>query len=212
MHREEDPGLTVSQETHDEVPDENDKEPANAVKTVLLEENETESNIRTKDQKKLAQKANKNLAILSVSFLLLFAAFHSLQNLQSSINVAGGLGNVGLTALYVAFLVSCVFLPPFVLSKLGMKRTIIISMFGYVTYTLASFYANWWTVIPASVVLGAMASTLWTGQMCFVTELAKMYSDGTGAKQKHCSTRYFGIFYAVYHTGKPLFITVSFFS
>ena len=208
MHTIEDPGLTASQETHDEVPDENDKETANAV----LEETETDSNVQTNDQTKVTHKANKNLAILSVSFLLLFAAFHSLQNLQSSINVAGGLGNVGLTALYVAFLVSCVFLPPFVLSKLGMKRTIIISMFGYVTYTLASFHANWWTVIPASVVLGVMASTLWTGQMCYVTELAKMYSDGTGANQKHCSTRYFGIFYAVYHTGKPLFITVSLFS
>ena len=94
---------------------------------------------------------------------------------------------------------SCVFLPPFILSKLGMKRAIVISMFGYVSYTAASFYANWWTIIPASFVLGILASTLWTGQMSFVAELARIYSDVIG--MTNSSSRCFGIFYAVYHTG-----------
>ena len=37
----------------------------------------------------------KNLAVLSVSFLLLFSAFLPLQNLQSSLNIAEGLGMTG---------------------------------------------------------------------------------------------------------------------
>ena len=87
MHSKEETSLTVVQETLDDAPDETDKDTANVIKTILLDEKETDSNVRSDDRNDLTQKTvYKNLAILSVSFLLLFAAIQSLQNLQSRIN------------------------------------------------------------------------------------------------------------------------------
>lgn len=144
----------------------------------------------------------KNLIILSIAFLLLFAAFQSLQNLQSSINVAEGLGNAGLTVLYVSFLISCVFLPSLMLSKLGMKWTMVMSVIAYLGYIGAAFHATWATIIPTSVLLGVLAATLWTGQLSYVAELARLYADITRSKLDECSSRFFGIFYGIYHTGE----------
>ena len=205
MQRMEETRLKVLQETIDGETEVPDKDEANAAETDVLGK-ERASNARQNGMVTLAKRAlYKNLGIVSASFLLLFSAFHSLQNLQSSINVAEGLGNIGLTVLYVTFLVSCAFLPPLMLSKLGMKRAMVISMFGYISYIAAAFHATWWTVIPASVVVGVLASTLWTGQMSFVTELARFYSDVTGSKPIDNCSRFFGIFYAVYHTGRLYF-------
>ena len=174
-----------------------------AAEILFRDEKTTERNVRANDQGKLAKKTMyQNLGIISLTFLLLFSAFHSLQSLQTSIHVADGLNNIGIIVLNVTFMVSCMFLPPFILSKFGLKKTIMFSMLGYVSYTAASLFTNWLTIIPASVVLGVLASTLWTGQMCFVTQLAIMYSEVTGANLKVSSSRFFGIFYAVYYTGK----------
>ena len=84
----------------------------------------------------------KNLAVVSASFCLLFTAYHSLQNLQSSINVADGVGTIGLTVAYVSVIISSAFLPPLLISKLGMKWTMAVSIFGYVAYISAAFHAT----------------------------------------------------------------------
>ena len=190
--------MTEEQDIMDGYPDITDRD---AAEILFRVEKTNESNVRANDQGKLAKKTMyQNLGIISFSFLLLFSAFHSLQSLQTS--MADGLCNIGNIILNVLSMVSCMFLPPFILSKFGMKKTIMFSMLGYVSYTAASLYANWLTIIPASVVLGVLASTLWTGQMSFVAQLAIMYSEVTGAKLKVSSSRFFGIFYAIYYTGK----------
>ena len=143
----------------------------------------------------------RNLAVVSLSFLLLFAAFRSLLNLQSSINIAEGLGTVGLTVIYVSVLTSSTFLPPLVLSKLGMKWTMVISMFSYLAYIAAAFRATWGTIIPTAFFLGVGAATLWTGQLAFVSELSRQYSNLTNSKLNDILSRFFGIFFLILYTG-----------
>ena len=146
----------------------------------------------------------KNLAVVSISFLLLFTAFLSLQSLQSSLNIEEGLGPIGLTAAYSALIVSSLFLPPLFLSKLGMKWTMILSVFAYLGYLAASFHAVWATVMPTSVALGLGAGTLWAGKMAYVIELSRRYSFLNGKEISYSKDRFFGIFFSTYHTGKIL--------
>ena len=153
----------------------------------------------------------KNLALVSVSFLLLFTAFLSLQSLQSSLNIDEGLGPLGLTAAYCALIVSSMFLPPLVLSKLGMKWTMVLSVFAYIGYLAASFHAVWATIMPTSVALGLGAGTLWAGKMAYVNELSRRYSLSNGKEMFHSKDRFFGIFFATYHTGEARVFFFSFF-
>ena len=78
----------------------------------------------------------KNLIVISIGFLFLFTAFTALQNLQSSIHTDAKLGLASLSVIYAFFTVSCMFVPPILISRLGAKYTVIVSMSGYVLYTL----------------------------------------------------------------------------
>ena len=96
----------------------------------------------------------KNLIIVSLGFLFLFTAFQALQNLQSSIHKDAKLGLASLCVIYASLVLSCMFVPPILIDKLGAKYTIIVAMSGYVAYTLSMFYPHWGTLIPASILLG----------------------------------------------------------
>lgn len=96
----------------------------------------------------------KNLLIVSFGFLFLFTAFQSLSNLQSSLNKVDGLGVVSLSVIYGALIISCMFVPPLVIDRLGCKWTIAGSMLCYCTYIAANYYATWATMIPTSIILG----------------------------------------------------------
>ena len=96
----------------------------------------------------------KNLLILCTGFLSLFIAFNALQNLQSSLHSDASLGFTSLCLIYGGFLTSCLFVPKLLITKFGCKLTILISMIGYVLYTAANFYPRWWTLVPASILVG----------------------------------------------------------
>ena len=55
------------------------------------------------------QKYVKNLIVLSLSFMLVFTAYLSLRNLQSSINPQGGLALFALASVYACLFVGCIF-------------------------------------------------------------------------------------------------------
>ena len=98
----------------------------------------------------------KNLIVISLGFLFLFTAFQALQNLQSSIHDDENLGLVSLCIIYAALVTSCMFVPPLLINKLGCKYTVMLSMSGYVLYTVAMFYPRYWTLVPASALLGML--------------------------------------------------------
>ena len=177
------------------------------VETKLTYENIAYNNSETKQDAALDTKLTtfRNLSVVCISFLLLFSAFLSLANLQSSINVAEGLGTTGLTFVFITKVMSSLFLPPLVLSKMGMKWTMCISMFGYIAYIGASFHASWSTIVPTSFLLGVGASNLWPAQMNYVTELCRRHTNiYTELRQSEALSRFFGIFFAVFHTGNFL--------
>lgn len=120
----------------------------------LADEIQPKTSLSPEECKKERFKIIKNMIVISFGFLFLFTAFQSLQNLQSSLNPDEGLGLASLSVIYGALILSCMFVPPYMIGRLGCKWTLVLSMISYVLYTVANYYARWWTLIPASVLLG----------------------------------------------------------
>ena len=91
----------------------------------------------TKSQKR---RIYKNVFLVSVSFLLLFVAFESMSKLQSSINTVDNLGLWSSVVVYASLILSCLFVPSLVISKLTIKWTMVVAVICYSTYIAAQFY------------------------------------------------------------------------
>ena len=91
----------------------------------------------TKSQKR---RIYKNVLLVSISFLLLFVAFESMSKLQSSINTVDNLGLWSSVVIYASLILSCLFVPSLVISKLTLKWTMVASILCYSTYIAAQFY------------------------------------------------------------------------
>ena len=142
----------------------------------------------------------KNILVVSVAFLFLFTAFQSLSNLQSSLNREEGLGTVGLCVVYGALVISCMFLPSFVINYLGCKWTVAFSMLCYILYMAANFYATWGTIIPGAIILGLGAAPLWSAKCTYLTETGTWYAKMTGTTSDDIINRFFGIFFMIFQT------------
>ncbi|XP_064468902.1 protein unc-93 homolog A-like isoform X2 [Ornithodoros turicata] len=125
----------------------------------------------------------RNLLVLSMSFLLLFTAYQSLQNLQSSINAEGGLGTVSLATAYTALVTSCMFLPSYMICRLGLKYTMVSAI--------------------SSFILGVGGAPLWTAKCSYLTAQAHLYADLVGALDAApFVTGFFGIFFMLFQTAQ----------
>lgn len=144
----------------------------------------------------------KNLVVVSFGFLCLFTSFQSLSNLQSSLNKADGLGTGGLATIYGALVVSCLFLPPVIIAKLGCKWTVAFSMLCYILYMGANFYAVWATIIPTAVILGFGAAPLWSAKCTYLTQTGVWYSKQTGEIEDDIINRFFGVFFMIFQSSQ----------
>ncbi len=81
-------------------------------------------------------------------------------NWQSSINSYGGLGTITLASGNVALLVSCLFVPTWMIKKLECKWTIVVCQLSFSFFVLAQFYPAFYTLIPASVIVGFGAAPM----------------------------------------------------
>ena len=134
------------------------------------------------EEKKLNQLKNtylKNLIVLSIGFMLIYAPFFALRNLQSSINPDGGLGLLSMSCLYAAFLIGCVISAALV-QNIRPKMAILMSLVGYLLYTISNFYPGYYTLVPASAILGFTMALLWTAQGTYITSIAVAYAAVAG--------------------------------
>lgn len=144
----------------------------------------------------------KNVFIQSIGFLFLFAPFHALCNLQSTLHVESGVGVGGLAVIYASVVFSCLFLPTFVIAHFGHKWTIVLSMMCYILYFASNFEPIWAFMGPSAGLLGIGAGPLWSAQSTFLTQLAIGYSRLTGTNINDAIYHFFGIFYGFYQISK----------
>ncbi|GFO20719.1 unc-93-like protein a [Plakobranchus ocellatus] len=142
----------------------------------------------------------KNLLIICIGFTFLFTAYNSMANLQTSLNKEEGVGAWSLSTIYVSLIVSCMFLPNFIIDRLGCKWTIPLSMIGYILYMGANMYAIKATMIPASILLGLGAAPLWSAKCTYLTQVGVWYAKITAKDKDAVINMFFGIFFLFFQS------------
>ncbi|XP_078226973.1 protein unc-93 homolog A isoform X2 [Callithrix jacchus] len=119
---------------------------------------------------------------------------------QSSLYSEEGLGVTALSTLYGGMLLSSMFLPPLLIQRLGCKGTILLSMCGYVAFSVGNFFASWYTLIPTSILLGLGAAPLWSAQCTYLTIMGKTRAEKAGKRGQDGVTQCFGIFFLIFQS------------
>ncbi|XP_015833676.1 UNC93-like protein isoform X1 [Tribolium castaneum] len=144
----------------------------------------------------------KNVSCISCAFMIQFTAFQGTANLQSSINAKDGLGTVSLCAIYAALVVSCIFVPTFLIKRLTVKWTLCISLLCYAPYIGSQFYPRFYTLVPAGVLLGIGAAPMWASKATYLTQVAGVYAKLTDQAVDGIIVRFFGFFFLAWQTSE----------
>jgi len=144
----------------------------------------------------------KNITAISFAFMVQFTAFQGIANLQSSINAAEGLGTVSLSAIYAALVVSCIFVPTFLIKRLTVKWTLCFSMLMYAPYIGAQFFPKFYTLVPAGVLLGLGAAPMWASKATYLTQVGGVYAKLTDQAIDAIVVRFFGFFFLAWQTAE----------
>ncbi|KAK7115230.1 UNC93-like protein [Littorina saxatilis] len=144
----------------------------------------------------------KNVLVVSTGFLFLFTAYQSMANLQTSLNKEANVGTYSLSAVYAGLIVSCIFLPKFIIGRLGCKWTIPLCMTGYAAYMAANFYAVIWLMTLAGVLVGIGAAPMWSAKCTYLTQLGVWYSKLTKQSEDAVINKFFGFFFMMFQTSQ----------
>ncbi|CAK9799471.1 UNC93-like protein [Anthophora quadrimaculata] len=144
----------------------------------------------------------KNISTVSIAFMVQFTAFQGTANLQSSINASDGLGTVSLSAIYAASVLSCIFVPTFVIKRLTVKWTLCVSMLCYAPYIGSQFYPKFYTLVPAGVLLGLGAAPMWAAKATYLTQVGGVYAKLTDQPVDAIVVRFFGFFFLAWQTAE----------
>ena len=134
----------------------------------------------------------KNMIGMGLSFFFVFSAFLGLQNLQSSLRSKGGVAS--LVILYSFYVVSGHFAPGLI-KLLGTKNTLLISFFCHLLYTTANFYPTWYTLVPASVILGIASALIWPSANSHLIKVALISAPLLNKDQSHLISTFMGILF-----------------
>ncbi|XP_042205192.1 UNC93-like protein isoform X2 [Homarus americanus] len=159
---------------------------------------ETSRRQLTEEERKEKFAIMKNIIIISVAFTFLFTSYNSMSNLQSSINKVDG--TASLTALYAAYILSCCFVPSWLLVRLKEKYTMAASMLCYSAYIAAQFYPEAYTLVPTAIILGLGAAPLWSSKCTYLTKVGARYSELAGDSRDIIITKFFGIFFMFFQS------------
>ncbi|XP_075168084.1 UNC93-like protein [Haematobia irritans] len=142
----------------------------------------------------------KNVIVIGLAFMIHFTAFHGTSNLQSSLNADKALGTTTLAVIYGSLILSNILLPMTVIRWFGVKLTMAISLFAYMPYIGAQFYARFVTLIPAGLMVGFGGGPLWCAKCTYLSTVADALTRVEGHKsQKDDNTvKFFGLFFIFY--------------
>ncbi len=125
------------------------EETENATPEILLLSAELRIETKTKQRR-----IYKNVLTICFTFMLTFLAFITLNTLQSSLNTEKGIGITSLCVIHAGVVTSSLLFSPLVISVLGCKWTIASCILCYSGFAAANIYPTWYTMMPASVILG----------------------------------------------------------
>ena len=145
----------------------------------------------------------KNLVALSISYMFVFTAFLSLRNLQSSINHISGLGLISLSTMYGTLVPGCV-VATAIVQKMRPKWSMFVGLSSFVVYTAANFYPSYYTLLPASALVGFSLALSWIAQGTYISSIAITYAVTTGRKVENVMNLFNGIFFTFWQIAQIL--------
>lgn len=144
----------------------------------------------------------KNVGVISFAFMVQFTAFQGTANLQSSINAEDGLGTTSLSVIYASLLISCIFVPTFVIRRLTAKWTLCLSMLCYVPYIVSQMFPSFYTLIPTALIVGLGAAPMWAAEGTYLTQAGSVYAKITDQVVDAIIVRFFGFFFLAWQTAE----------
>lgn len=139
--------------------------------------------------------------LYSFGVFLIYSAYGTLLSLQSSINVVDGLGTFTVAIIYSTAVFFTLFCVPTILRRFGAKKCVCWCEITYVIYTVANIYPTFYTMIPASLIVGMGDCMLWSCMPLLNSFFAKRYSAITG-KDTGVESRFSGYFYGFFQLSK----------
>jgi MFS family permease len=136
-----------------------------------------------------------NAVVLSLGFFGMFIAYSATQNLESSLNADVGYWSVA--TIYFTITVLTLIAPPAV-AWAGPRISMVFGGVCFVVFMAANLHPIWATMIPASFLLGAGASALWTAQGVYLTACARLYAAETGKEPSETMGMFTGIFFGFF--------------
>ncbi len=126
---------------------------------------------------------NRNVQLLSTSFLLIFFGFDGIQQYVTTFFTNLGLRSVGFTSLTIIYLAFTVTNPlgAILVSRIGAKWSMLVVVGFYTLYCLALISALPFVIYAASVLLGFAAATLWTAQNTYLIRASDAAVYGANA-------------------------------
>jgi len=187
--------LQDTEEKSSSVVNNNHDKEAEAGRSRTAVDNMTEDEVRAEKKGIM-----KNVILISFAFLLLFTAFQSMSSLQSSINRVCNLGTYSNAVIYGALVVSCMFLPSFLIKHLTVKWGLVACMFCYSFYIIMQFYPSFYTLMPGAVVVGIGAAPMWSAKCTYLTQVGNRYADLCKVDVEPIIVRFFGIFFLFFQS------------
>ena len=81
------------------------------------------------------------------------------------------LGTWANTAVYASLILSCCFMPSFLIKLLKVKWTLVVSILCYSSYIAAQFYPEFYTLIPTALILGLGAAPMWSAKCTYLNQV-----------------------------------------
>lgn len=137
---------------------------------------------------------------LSISFFMIFFAYNTAQNYQTSLRGQTGYFSVGI--IYVTFALSSLFSPSAV-DSIGEKVSLMVGSFCYLPFVLSNAFPRPWLLLSTAAINGIGAGFLWAAQGVAVMRCA-------GDKSRYGF--FSGIFFSVYQCNQlagNLFAAIS---
>lgn len=101
--------------------------------------------------------------------------------------------------MYLSLSISSLFVPSFILNRLGSKRTLVAAFSIYIIYIASNFLPFYYSLLPASILTGIAGSCLWAAKCVYITESGIKYAKLNIESQNVVIVRFFGIFFMVFH-------------
>lgn len=151
----------------------------------------------------------RNVGLLTLGIHLNYTAYFGIGNYQLILNSDQILYSVSSKLTLAFYALSSYLFPTILVSKLGLRKTVIMTFAFFITYTLANYYPTWYTLIPTAILRGMGGGIVWSIKGTCLATWGNQLSQITNESIEFSVPRFFGIFFGGYQASFITAIMIS---